>query len=101
MHSMETKTKKICSVRLVKVLQFFFFSYTMSQLLPDEHLSNDCYNLALDLVRAAGEVVKEGFEKLTKTVNTKSGSWDLVTEYDGRVEQLLINGITGKYPDHK
>lgn len=67
----------------------------------DEHLANACYNLALDLVRKAGQVVKEGFEKLTKTVDTKAGSWDLVTEYDAKVEQLLIDGITEKYPDHR
>ncbi len=66
----------------------------------DEQLLNDCYILALDLVRRAGELVKEGFEQLTKTVDTKAGSWDLVTEYDAKVEKLLINGIAEKYPDH-
>lgn len=67
----------------------------------DQHLADDCYTLALKLVREAGLLVKEGFEQLSKTVNTKSGSWDLVTEYDANVERLLIDGITGKYPDHQ
>lgn len=67
----------------------------------DKHLADDCYVLALDLVRKAGLLVKEGFEELSKTVDTKSGSWDLVTEYDAKVERLLINGITDIYPDHK
>lgn len=67
----------------------------------DEHLADECYVLALDLVQRAGLLVKQGFEELSKTVDTKAGSWDLVTEYDAKVEQLLINGITDKYPDHK
>lgn len=67
----------------------------------DQHLTDDCYILALDLVQEAGLLVKEGFDELSKTVDTKSGSWDLVTEYDAKVEQLLINGIADKYPDHQ
>jgi len=63
-------------------------------------LTDDCYILALDLVRKAGALVKEGFEELSKAVHTKSGSYDLVTEYDTKVEQLLINGIADKYPSH-
>ncbi|KAJ6647197.1 Inositol monophosphatase ttx-7 [Pseudolycoriella hygida] len=72
------------------------------QIVSDEDSINldDCYNLALDLVRKAGDLVKEGFEKLSKTVECKSGSWDLVTEYDAKVENLLINGITCSYPGH-
>lgn len=66
-----------------------------------EHITNECYNLALDLVHKAGLLVKEGFEELSKTVATKSGSWDLVTEYDAKVEQLLMNCISDKYPDHQ
>lgn len=67
----------------------------------DQHLADDCYILALRLVQEAGLLVKEGFDELSKTVDTKSGSWDLVTEYDAKVEQLLINGIVDKYPDHQ
>ncbi|KAG4070364.1 hypothetical protein HA402_006506 [Bradysia odoriphaga] len=66
----------------------------------DDNLANECSVFALDLVRQAGAIVKKGFEELTKTVNTKSGSWDLVTEYDSKVENLLITSITDKYPDH-
>lgn len=66
----------------------------------EQRLVDDCYILALDLVRKAGSLFKEGFEGLSKTVYTKSGTWDLVTEYDGKVEQLLINGIIDKYPNH-
>lgn len=67
----------------------------------DNKVIDDCYNLVLELVREAGSLVKEGFEELTKKVYTKSGTWDLVTEYDKRVEQLLISGITNKYPNHQ
>lgn len=42
----------------------------------------------------------EGFFGV-KNVETKGGrSYDLVTEYDRRVEEFLISSIAKKYPDH-
>lgn len=37
----------------------------------------------------------------SKTIETKSGEIDLVTETDQEVEKLLINGLSKQFPDHK
>jgi myo-inositol-1(or 4)-monophosphatase len=36
-----------------------------------------------------------------KDVLTKSCDVDLVTEWDQKVERLLIDGISSRYPDHR
>jgi fructose-1,6-bisphosphatase/inositol monophosphatase family enzyme len=46
------------------------------------------------------QIIQEGIEK-AKNVDTKLGSWDLVTEYDRRVEIVLITEISRKFPSHK
>ncbi|CAF1390979.1 unnamed protein product [Adineta steineri] len=58
------------------------------------------YKAVLDLVSLAGKVVNEGFS-ITKRVETKSGAADLVTEYDQRVEEILIKNLQEKFPTHK
>lgn len=74
----------------------------MATFTPAENaLIDDCYTLILELMKKADQIVRTGFAELTKTVATKTASWDLVTKYDQEVEQLLIDGILAKYPDHK
>ena len=34
-------------------------------------------------------------------IETKSGDWDLVTEFDRKVEQILISGLAKEFPNHK
>lgn len=46
------------------------------------------------------QVFIEGFYK-TKTVSTKSSIFDLVTEYDKKIEELLIKDISRNFPTHK
>lgn len=46
------------------------------------------------------QVFTDGFSK-TKTIETKSSMFDLVTEYDKKVEQMLIEEISNKFPSHK
>lgn len=36
-----------------------------------------------------------------KDTMTKSCEVDLVTEWDQKVEKLLVDGISSKFPDHK
>lgn len=67
----------------------------------DEQLIDNYYDLIIKLMYEGGKLVIDGFNKATKNIETKSGSWDLVTEYDKLVEELLITGILAKYPDHK
>lgn len=61
---------------------------------------SEIYDFVLSLTKDIGEVMKEGF--YTKlNVETKNGSWDVVTEYDRKVEDFLIKNISEKYPSHK
>lgn len=66
----------------------------------EEKLIDESYALVNGLAIDAGVVAKEGFLK-TKSIEYKSSNFDLVTEYDRRCEELLIQGIRNKYPDHK
>uniref|UniRef100_A0A8D9EPW3 Inositol-1-monophosphatase n=1 Tax=Cacopsylla melanoneura TaxID=428564 RepID=A0A8D9EPW3_9HEMI len=59
-----------------------------------------CFDAVLPLVKSAGEIVLEGFDSI-KHYQTKATSWDLVTEYDKRVEITLISQIQKHFPTHK
>ncbi|XP_046669886.1 inositol monophosphatase 1-like [Homalodisca vitripennis] len=59
-----------------------------------------CYSVVLEIVKSAGTVLAEGFKK-TKKVTTKTSSSDLVTEYDKRIESLIIDEILKTFPTHK
>ena len=50
------------------------------------------YEIALELVIKAGNVVKEAIEK-EKKISVKSKPCDLVTETDKAVEKLLVEGL--------
>lgn len=68
----------------------------------DNQLIDDCFAFAKTLVRNAGELVREGYFKTNDELNIAAKEkWDLVTEYDKKVEDFLINGIRAEYPDHK
>lgn len=68
----------------------------------DDSFVDDCYALALDLLQPAGKCLLEGFQQsAVKNIEFKTGNWDLVTDYDRRIEDILIRGIAAKYPDHK
>lgn len=62
--------------------------------------TSEIYDYVLALTVEIGEVMNEGFYSTYK-VETKKASWDVVTEYDRRVEDFLIKKITEKYPSHK
>jgi len=34
-------------------------------------------------------------------IESKTADWDLVTEYDKKVEEILINGLKERFPTHK
>jgi len=65
------------------------------------NLDDEYFNLALKLATQAGEVVKRGFYRRDKTVHTKTGPADSVTEYDQESEKLIIEGVKARYPTHK
>lgn len=61
---------------------------------------DECYNLAKELVLNAGKVIESSIYK-RKTTQCKSIDWDLVTEYDHKIENLLIEELSRKFPSHK
>lgn len=63
-------------------------------------LIDDCYPFVVQLIRDAGHIVRAGYAEVGKSVDTKDGSWDLVTRYDRDVERHLIGGIRQRYPEH-
>lgn len=60
---------------------------------------DECFNFVKDLILKCGEIVKAGQQNIGK-VDAKTIFSDLVTKYDGEVENVLINGIKEKYPEH-
>ncbi|XP_076758967.1 inositol monophosphatase 1 [Xylocopa sonorina] len=62
--------------------------------------TNECYIAALHLVKEAGSIIREGINQ-PKDLMTKSSDIDFVTEWDQKVEKLLFEGISSKFPDHK
>lgn len=62
--------------------------------------TDECYLAVLRLVKEAGFIIREKITK-PKDPMTKSCEIDLVTEWDQKVEELLIEGISSKFPDHK
>ncbi|VDP36499.1 unnamed protein product [Soboliphyme baturini] len=64
-------------------------------------MEDKCYSVALQLVRNAGNLVREAFHRPSGVeFETKSSSIDLVTEIDRNVEALLVNGLKAEFPDH-
>lgn len=61
---------------------------------------DEYYIEILRLVKQAGSIIREKIYQ-HKDVHTKSCDVDLVTEWDQKVEKLLIGGISSKYPDHR
>ena len=54
---------------------------------------------AVELAMGAGEILKKGFGT-TYSITSKDGRHDLLTEYDLKSEQYLIEAIQKKYPNH-
>lgn len=61
---------------------------------------NEIYDFVLNLTIEIGEVMKEGFNS-DLNIEIKDQSWDVVTEYDRRIENYLIENISKKYSSHK
>lgn len=61
----------------------------------------EAFDLALELTKQCGPIVLDGFRNASKSVSNKGRHWDLVTEYDRRVEDVLIEGLKKRFPDHR
>ncbi|XP_066585027.1 inositol monophosphatase 1-like [Prorops nasuta] len=58
------------------------------------------YEFALNLTLDSGKVIKEAIRGL-KQIETKVGEWDMVTQYDRKIEEILITGLAKEFPSHK
>ena len=57
----------------------------------------DRLTIAIDLARQAGMLLREGYGRVTEV--KYKGEIDLITEFDLRSEQLLVEGIQQAYPN--
>uniref|UniRef100_U5EXR2 Inositol-1-monophosphatase n=1 Tax=Corethrella appendiculata TaxID=1370023 RepID=U5EXR2_9DIPT len=62
---------------------------------------NECFEYVLKLTKQCGKIIEDGIKNSSKIVNTKTVFYNLVTEYDLRVENELIEKIKEKYSHHK
>ncbi|XP_054004728.1 inositol monophosphatase 1-like [Hylaeus anthracinus] len=61
---------------------------------------NYCYDFVLKLTIESGKVIRDAIQG-SKNIDTKAGDWDLVTQYDKKIEEILIDGIAKAFPKHK
>ncbi|XP_024944906.1 inositol monophosphatase 2 [Cephus cinctus] len=57
------------------------------------------FQFAKELTLEAGKIMSSAYGR-KKNVETKSSEWDLVTEYDRRVEDMLIRRLRQEFPEH-
>lgn len=67
----------------------------------DSQQIQEAFDLALELTKQCGPIVLDGFRNAAKSVANKGRHWDLVTEYDRRVEDVLIEGLKKRFPLHR
>ncbi|XP_012228773.1 inositol monophosphatase 1-like [Linepithema humile] len=61
---------------------------------------DECYRVAEELVLYAGKVIEDGINT-KKSTKIKGIDWDLVTEYDRKIEDKLIKQLSAQFPSHK
>ncbi|XP_012236057.1 inositol monophosphatase 1-like [Linepithema humile] len=59
-----------------------------------------CYDFVLNLTILSGKVIRDAFQG-SKKIETKAGDWDLVTQYDRKIEAILIDNLAKRFPTHK
>ena len=73
----------------------------------DYHLTasdfRDILSFVTQLAQAAGDLILEGSEAIlaSGTIDEKKNSVDLVTEYDVKVEKLVMGELATAYPTFK
>ncbi len=70
-----------------------------NQLDIPEHLISRLSTVATLSIMAAGDFLKKSFGQDLK-VQSKEGKHNLVTEYDHKVEEMIISSIKKAFPDH-
>ncbi|XP_043495586.1 inositol monophosphatase 2-like [Polistes fuscatus] len=63
-------------------------------------IEDEYYEIALNLVKESAKILKDAING-SKNINEKQGDWDLVTEYDKKIEDIIINKLKSVYPSHR
>ncbi|KAF3424163.1 hypothetical protein E2986_12306 [Frieseomelitta varia] len=58
------------------------------------------YDFAIKLTHDAAQILKAAING-AKKVDEKLGNWDLVTEYDRKIEDVVIGQLKAKFPNHR
>ncbi|CAK9821435.1 Inositol monophosphatase 2 [Anthophora retusa] len=58
------------------------------------------YEFAIKLTHDAAQILKTAINSVKK-VDEKLGDWDLVTEYDRKIESTVIGQLKAKFPNHR
>jgi len=61
----------------------------------------ELYSFIHPLAIEAGEILMEGYEMASKKVSIKGDFYDVVTDYDNKIEDFLMAKILASYPGHK
>ncbi|KYM89328.1 Inositol monophosphatase 2 [Atta colombica] len=61
---------------------------------------DEYYRIAEELVLYAGKIIEDGINS-RKNIKSKGIDWDLVTEYDRKIEDKLIKQLLIQFPSHK
>ncbi|XP_067642428.1 inositol monophosphatase 1 [Eurosta solidaginis] len=69
--------------------------------MANPQLIDELYDFMYPLAVRAGEILIEGYEKVGKQVNIKTAFYDVVTDYDNKIEEFLIEEVLQRYPEHK
>ena len=62
-------------------------------------MMNDTFNFATKTIEKASNLILKNFNKIRK-ISYKKGAFNLVTNVDHEVEELILKEIASKYPEH-
>ncbi|CAK9821434.1 Inositol monophosphatase 3 [Anthophora retusa] len=68
--------------------------------MSESHDIEEYYKIAEELVLKAGKIIENAIDSY-KNVQCKGIVWDLVTEYDRKIEDILQKQLSEIYPKHK
>ncbi|XP_012261338.1 inositol monophosphatase 1-like [Athalia rosae] len=68
--------------------------------MTSQHNLNHYFDFVMKLTIDSAKVIRDAIQG-GKTIETKAGDWDLVTQYDRKVEEILIDGLAKEFPTHK
>ncbi|XP_066584836.1 uncharacterized protein [Prorops nasuta] len=77
-----------------------YFGLCPSYKTMESYNIDEYFDFVKELIMNAGMVIKDGINK-EKIIDCKGIDWDLVTDYDHKVEDAIIKNLSQKYPSHK